>query len=81
MAEEVARRVDDDALFTGVDALESNRLPFTRRVRAARRQAHFVPARLDAQLDWPTQSFDLVVASYSLYFLTARRSLVGGLAT
>ena len=68
MAEEVARRVGDGALFTGVDALESNRLPFTRRVRAARREAHFVPVRLDGHLGWPAQSFDLVVASYSLYF-------------
>lgn len=68
MAEAVARRVDEGALFIGVDALESNRLPFTRRVRAAQCEAHFVPARLHGHLAWPAQSFDLVVASYSLYF-------------
>lgn len=68
MAEALARRVGEGALFTGVDVLESNRLPFTRRVQTAHREAHFVPARLDCHLAWPDHSFDLVVASYSLYF-------------
>lgn len=68
MAEKLAGRVAAAARFIGVDALESNRLPFTRRVRAAQCDARFVPARLDGRLDWPDRSFDLVVASYSLYF-------------
>lgn len=68
MAEEVARRVPAGAVFSGVDMLESNGPPFTRRVRAFHRRAHFVPAKLSRRLEWHTGSFDLVVAGYSLYF-------------
>lgn len=68
MAEEVARRVRADAMFTGVDVLESNGPPFTRRVRAVHRHAHFVSAKLSRHLEWPAGSLDLVVSGYSLYF-------------
>lgn len=68
MGEAVARRVSRDAVFVGVDAYESNRVPYTRRIRATGRTAHFVVARIGHHLDWPDGSFDLVVASYSLYF-------------
>jgi SAM-dependent methyltransferase len=68
MGEEIARHLAVGAVIVGVDAYEANRVPFTHRVRATGREAHFVSRRIDSALDWPDHSFDLVVASYSLYF-------------
>jgi SAM-dependent methyltransferase len=68
MTEVLAGRVARDARIVGLDACPANEQPFLERVSAARRSGTFVCQRVDARLDWPDQSFDLVVASYSLYF-------------
>lgn len=68
MAEEVARRVNADALVVGVDACTANEATFLARVAATGRRAAFVNAVIDSTLPFATESFDLVVASYSLYF-------------
>jgi len=68
MCETIARRVAPDARIVGVDACPANAVPFLARVAAADRTGQFVLRHLEQRLDWPDASFDLVVASYSLYF-------------
>jgi len=68
MTEVLARRVADDALIVGVDACAANERPYLQRLAATARSARFVRHRLEDRLDWPSHTFDLVVASYSLYF-------------
>jgi len=68
MSEAVARRVAPDAQITGVDACAANERPFLERIALTGRAARFVCRRVGSRLDWPEGSFDLVVASYALYF-------------
>jgi SAM-dependent methyltransferase len=68
MAEAIARRAAPDAQITGVDACPANGLPYLERVAATGRKVHFVAQRIRKHLDWPDRTFDLVVASYALYF-------------
>lgn len=68
MTEAVAGRVAPAARILGVDACPTNEQPFLERITGARRRGRFVCQRLDTRLDWPDGAFDLVVASYSLYF-------------
>jgi SAM-dependent methyltransferase len=68
MAEEVAHLVNSEACVVGVDACAANEGPFLARVTATGRQAAFMTALLDTTLPFESQSFDLVVGSYSLYF-------------
>lgn len=68
MTEAVARRVADDARIVGVDACPANQQPFLERIAKTGRSGEFVCRHIQAQLDWPDDSFDLVVASYALYF-------------
>jgi SAM-dependent methyltransferase len=68
MAEEVARRVHAEATFVGVDACAANADPFLTHVKGTGREACFLQQHLDRILPFETASFDLVVASYSLYF-------------
>ena len=71
MTEAIAQRVAPDARIVGVDACPANGAPYLARVAAAGRTGQFVCRRIERQLDWPDDSFDLVVASYALYFFPA----------
>lgn len=68
MAAAVARRVAPDAELVGVDAWATNEQPFLDAVTTAGRRGRFVCRRLEHTLDWPERTFDLVLASYALYF-------------
>ena len=68
MTEAVARRVAPDARIVGVDACSANEQPYLERVTGPSRVGRFIRRQIDKQLDWPDDSFDLIVASYSLYF-------------
>lgn len=68
MSTAVAERAAPDAAIIGVDICAANQAPFLERIAACGRRGHFVCRALDAQLDWPDRSFDLVVAAYALYF-------------
>lgn len=68
MTEAVVPRVRPDAQFVGVDAGAGNEQPYLARLRAAGGQGRFVCRRLHAELSWPDAHFDLVLASYVLYF-------------
>ena len=68
MTEAVAPRICHDGHVVGVDACPANSEPFVQRIAAAGRSARFVCELIDARLDWPDKSFDLIVASYALYF-------------
>jgi SAM-dependent methyltransferase len=68
MSEAVARRVAPDARIVGVDACATNEQPYLERLAGTSRTASFVCHRIDSRLDWSDHAFDLIVASYSLYF-------------
>ncbi len=68
MTEAIAQRVAPDARIVGVDACPANQAPYLARVAATGRTGQFVCRRIERRLDWPDDSFDLVVATYTLYF-------------
>ncbi|UCF68444.1 MAG: class I SAM-dependent methyltransferase [Acidobacteriota bacterium] len=68
MTEFIAKRVAHDAEMTGVDVFPANEKPYLDAVRSAGRRGRFICAALEQSLDWPDRFFDLVVASYSLYY-------------
>jgi len=68
MAEAVAQRVAPAARLVGVDACPANEAPYLARVAASGRHGQFVCRQIERRLDWPDSSFDLVLASYALYF-------------
>jgi ubiquinone/menaquinone biosynthesis C-methylase UbiE len=68
MTEAIAQHVAPAAHIVGVDACPANEAPYLARVTAAGRTGQFVCRRIQRRLDWPDKSFDLVVASYALYF-------------
>lgn len=68
MTAKVLPRVAPDASVIGVDACEENRGPFRNLVVGTGRQAEFHTLTLRTSLPWADQSFDLILATYSLYF-------------
>jgi len=68
MTEVVARRVSPDARIVGVDVCPTNRTPFLSQVSEAGRRGEFVRQTITNKLALPDRSFDLVTATYSLYF-------------
>lgn len=56
------------ARFTGIDACDRNEHSYVRTVGATGREVRFLRADLDARLPFQDDSFDLVIAAYSLYF-------------
>jgi len=67
-AEELAARVAPGARLTGVDACDGNEVSYVRCVESQGRRARFVRAHLVSHLPFDDDSFDLVIAAYSLYF-------------
>ena len=67
-AEELAGRVAPAARFTGIDACDGNGASYHRSVESRERRALFICASLVSLLDFDDDSFDLVIAAYSLYF-------------
>lgn len=67
-AEELAGRVAPAARFTGIDACEGNGASYHRSVESRGRRARFICANLVSDLPLDDDSFDLVIAAYSLYF-------------
>ncbi|MBN1945433.1 MAG: class I SAM-dependent methyltransferase [Bradymonadales bacterium] len=70
MAEAIAGRVHADAVITGVDACDENGPAFLEAVKAGGRRGEFHRLRVRNQLPWPDGTFELVIASYSLYYFT-----------
>ncbi|MFQ5807337.1 MAG: class I SAM-dependent methyltransferase [Phycisphaerae bacterium] len=68
MTDAVAGRVARAAHVVGVDACAANEAPYLDRVGNTGRTVRFICQRIESQLDWPDDNFDLVLASYSLYF-------------
>lgn len=71
MTEAIASRAAPDAELIGIDAWPGNEGPYLSRIAGTGRRGRFVCQRLGSRLDWPDASFDLVVASYALYFFPA----------
>jgi ubiquinone/menaquinone biosynthesis C-methylase UbiE len=66
--EGIAGRVPNTARFTGIDACEGNEHSYLQSVESTGRTARFICATLDRRLPFDDNSFDLVIAAYSLYF-------------
>jgi len=67
-AEELAGRVSPMARFTGIDACDANERGYLRSLEPTGRRARFICADLVSDLPFDDDSFDLVIATYSLYF-------------
>ncbi len=70
MAEVIAARVAPDARFLGIDACSENSSSYLECVKASGRDCEFSHYQISDTLPWGDRSFDLVLASYSLYFFT-----------
>ena len=68
MVDALADSIPPDAEIVGVDMHPSNRKVFLARAEAVAGSARFVCRKLNSHLDFPRQSFDAVIASYSLYY-------------
>src|SRR5512139_2946800 len=68
MSGKIVEKVGPGAHFIGVDACGENQETFLRTVETAGGRAEFRCMDLPSDLPWRNESFDLVVASYSLYF-------------
>jgi SAM-dependent methyltransferase len=68
LTSKVLERVAPDARVLGIDACEENRAPFLCSVARTRRRGEFQCLKLERALPCPTGSYDLVLASYALYF-------------
>jgi len=68
MVDALAGNIPPDAEIIGVDMHPSNREVFLARAEAVAGSARFVCQRLNSHLEFPGQSFDAVIASYSLYY-------------
>ncbi len=63
-------------LIAGIDIHEENRAAFLREAKRISGEAVFLKMRLPASIDMASESFDLVVSSYSLYFFAQMLSEV-----
>ena len=68
MTETVSQRIAPEARIVGVDACPANEQPYLDRVRRSGCTAQFTCRHIDTRLDWPDGAFDLVLASYAVYF-------------
>jgi len=68
LSQKVLPRVGARARLIGVDACEENRGTFLRLVEGPGHRAEFHCRMLPARLPWADESFDLILASYALYF-------------
>jgi SAM-dependent methyltransferase len=68
MTEAIARRAVPTAPIVGMDACAANEGPYLEQAAATGHPARFICRRIDKQLDWPDDTFDLIVACYAMYF-------------
>jgi ubiquinone/menaquinone biosynthesis C-methylase UbiE len=71
MARALAGRVPSDASIIGVDSHPGNRPAFVAAAAAGGCRGSYLCRTLVSHLDFPARTFDLVIASYSLYFFPA----------
>ncbi len=67
-AEILAERVAPAASFTGMDACDRDEGPYRRCIEKTGREARFICTNLVSKLPFDDDSFDLIIAAYSLYF-------------
>lgn len=68
MSEKIIERVGPSPRVIGIDACDENKAMFLQTVEKAGGRGEFYSLDLPAGLPWKNESFDLIVASYSLYF-------------
>lgn len=71
MARALAGKVPADATIIGVDSHPGNRPAFIASAAAGGCRGSYLCRTLVSHLDFPDRTFDLVIASYSLYFFPA----------
>jgi SAM-dependent methyltransferase len=68
MVEALAGRITPGAEVVGIDMYSSNEEVFLAKARAVTSAGRFICRRLDSRLEFPSGSFDAVIAAYTLYF-------------
>jgi ubiquinone/menaquinone biosynthesis C-methylase UbiE len=68
MAQYLSKHISQNAHIIGLDACGENSSAFLHTVHRAGRKAEFQECQINNHLPWADNSFDMVVASYSLYF-------------
>ena len=68
IAEKISRRIAQDASIIGMDACPENSKSFLDCVRGENKVAKFCHFQINNELPYEDSSFDLIIASYSLYF-------------
>lgn len=68
MLEVLVGKIPAGVEVIGVDMHASNEDGFLARARAVGGSVRFICEKLESRLDFPVQSFDAVIAAYSLYF-------------
>jgi SAM-dependent methyltransferase len=68
MVDAIAGDLPAEAEIVGIDMHPKNREVFLQRAAGASRTARFICTTLDSRLDFADESFDAVIASYSLYY-------------
>lgn len=71
LTDTIAARLAPDAQIVGLDACRANENAYLARVARTGRSVRFIHEHIDTRLDWPDESFDLVIASFSLYFFAS----------
>ncbi|HOO70592.1 MAG TPA: class I SAM-dependent methyltransferase [Spirochaetota bacterium] len=66
--EKLAGRIHPDAVIIGIDLVEKNREPFLNSVAASGYKGEFIRGNASLINSMTNISFDLIIASYSLYF-------------
>lgn len=67
-AEKLQKRIHDDAVIIGIDMVENNREPFIHSVASIGYRGEFIAGNASMITQMNRSSFDLIIASYSLYF-------------
>lgn len=68
MARAMQGRTGPDTTILGVDCRPENRIPFLASAATGGCRGSFLCQTVQSKLDFPARTFDVVIASYSLYF-------------
>jgi SAM-dependent methyltransferase len=68
MIDAIADTIPPETEIVGVDMHPTNRPVYLARAEAVADSARFISRKLESHLDFPGESFDVVIASYSLYY-------------
>ena len=66
--EKLKGMLNENAVIIGIDMVENNREPFLHSVASIQFKGEFITGKADIIKEMASESFDLIITSYSLYF-------------